>query len=128
MNYYLFSAGILTILLGLAHSILGETLIFKYKRQKGQIIPTKQSKALPEGHLRIIWATWHVASILAWGIGATLIYLASLPAQEAPWSTFFITASSYSILAVGTCVLWATKGKHPGWIVAAIIVLLLFLR
>ena len=127
MNFYLLSAGILTLILGLAHSVLGELLIFKYKREKGKIIPTKASQSLPEGHLRIIWATWHVATFLALGLGVPLIYLAQLPSRAAPWSSFFISASTYSIAAVGLCVFFATKGKHPGWIVSMLIALLLLL-
>lgn len=127
MNYYLLSAGLLTILLGLAHSLLGEILIFKYKRLPGQIVPTKHSKVLPEGHLRIIWATWHVATLLAWAVSASLVHLALQTIQDTPSATFFIAATTYSIFALGLGVLWATKGKHPGWIVATIIGVLLLL-
>lgn len=127
MNYYHLSAGILTILLGLAHSILGEHLIFKYKREKGKIIPSKHSKELPVGHLRIIWASWHVATFLACGIGATLIRIALVAEQGQPWISFFIAATLYAISAVGLCVLLATKGRHPGWIVSFLIVILLIL-
>lgn len=127
MNYYLLSAGILCIVLGLAHSILGELLIFKYKREGGTIIPTKHSKELPEGHLRIIWASWHVATFLAWGIGTTMIHIALAAEPEQSWISFFTAAITYTISAVGLCVLLATKGKHPGWIVSFVIVILLIL-
>lgn len=127
MNYYHLSAGILTIVLGLAHSVLGEHLIFKYKREKGKIIPTKHSKELPVGQLRIIWASWHVATFLAWGIGATLIHIAIATEPEQPRVSFFTAAITYAISAVGLCVLLATKGKHPGWVVSFVIVILLIL-
>ena len=73
MNTYLLIGGLLCFLLGIVHSILGEYLIFSSKRAKGSLVPSKGNADLKERHLRIIWATWHLASVFGWCIGAILI-------------------------------------------------------
>ncbi|MFK7920403.1 MAG: hypothetical protein AB8H47_00525, partial [Bacteroidia bacterium] len=72
MNIYFLLAGILSFVIGLVHSILGEILIFKTKREKGRLVPSIGSENLKQGHLRIIWATWHLASVFGWVLGASI--------------------------------------------------------
>lgn len=128
MNTYLLSAGILCFILGLIHSILGEYLIFNRKRIKGHFIPSLGSKALPEGHLRIVWATWHLASFFGWCLGIIIIKIASIQhTMEVVWIDFLLQSISISMIAGAVLVLLATKGKHPGWIVLLIIGILLIL-
>ena len=70
MNIYFLLAGILSIIIGLVHSILGEVLIFKTKRRKGRLVPSIGSESLRKEHLGIIWATWHLTSVFGWILGA----------------------------------------------------------
>lgn len=112
MNTLLLSAGILAIFVGLIHSALGEFLIFKHLR-KGRIIPTLTASPLTERHTRILWATWHIASLFGWAIAAILIVLAT--ADEAP-ARFIVQCIAIFMFAAGALVLIATKAKHPGWI------------
>ena len=42
MNTYLILAGILCILLGIAHSVIGEYLIFNNTRNKGSLVHQKR--------------------------------------------------------------------------------------
>lgn len=128
MNIYIFIAGILCFILGLVHSVLGEYLIFKNKKHKGHIIPSKKMAELKEPHLRIIWATWHLASIFGWCIGAMLLKISFTPdALNSNLIAIIIQSIIYSMFSGSLLVLIATKGKHPGWVVLLIIGILLII-
>ncbi len=128
MNLYLLIAGILAILLGIFHSILGEYLIFRHKRIKGKIIPTKTSPSLSQSHLGIIWATWHLTSIFGWCLGAILIKVSFIGNEELGSNFLFIAqAIMYAIFTSSVLVLVGTKGRHPGWIVLLIIASLIYI-
>lgn len=121
-------AGILCFALGLTHSILGEYLIFNSKRNKGSIVPTKGTPELKERHLRIIWATWHLASVFGWCIGVVIISVAiSQSNSDSEWARLIIGSVIVTMVLASILVLVGTKGKHPGWIVLLLIsILLLF--
>jgi di/tricarboxylate transporter len=128
MNIYILIAGILCIILGLVHSILGEFLIFKNKRKIGNLVPTKANKELPERHLRIIWATWHLSTFFGWCIGALLIKIALNQNKfDSELIGFMINSTIITMFSAALLVLLVTKGKHPGWIVLLLIVALLIL-
>ena len=112
MNLFLVIAGILCILVGIIHSILGEILIFKNLRE-GSVIPTIAPSPLRERNIRILWATWHLASVFGWGLSAVLIKLSFI---ESNHSREIVQYIAYSMLAAGALVFVATKTKHPGWI------------
>ncbi|AUP80674.1 hypothetical protein [Flavivirga eckloniae] len=122
MNIYLLIAGILCFILGLSHSILGELLIFQHKKGHKKIVPTIVKSDLKERHLRIIWATWHLASFLGWCIGAILIKIAlKQNLQSTEIAKFIISSITVSMLCSSFLVLIGTKGKHPGWVVFLVI-------
>lgn len=116
----------LCFLLGIVHSILGEYLIFNSKRNKGNLVPSKKSEALKERHLRILWATWHLASVFGWCIGAVLIKI-SVEYNELKSTSidFIILSIIYTMFLTSLLVLVGTKGKHPGWVVLLLIGILL---
>ena len=128
MNAYLFVAGGLFFFLGIAHSVIGEYLIFNAKRNKGSIVPSKKSVELKERHLRIIWATWHLSSLLGWCIGAILIKI-SLEQNElnSNITDFIVPLIIYATFVSSFLVLIGTKGKHPGWIGFLLIGILLLI-
>ncbi|WP_347922783.1 hypothetical protein [Pontimicrobium sp. SW4] len=122
MNLYLLIAAILCFVLGLVHSFLGEYLIFKKKRKKGTLVPSKESIELKERHLRILWATWHLASFFGWCIGAILIKIAVLESlQNKELVDFIIQSIVFTMIFSSALVLVGTKGKHPGWVVLLLI-------
>lgn len=128
MNNYILIAGVLCFALGIAHSILGEYLIFHSKRKKGKLVPTITGAKLKERHLRILWATWHLASIFGWCISATLIKIATLENQHnIEIINFMLHSITYTMLLTSALVLIGTKGKHPGWTVLLIIGILIIL-
>jgi len=126
MNVFFLIAGILCYALGLIHSILGELLIFNSKRSKGSIVPSIGTPELKESQLRIIWATWHLASIFGWCIG-TIILGVSIKENglNSNLVELVIQAVIYTMLLSSLLVFIGTKRKHPGWIVLLIISILL---
>jgi hypothetical protein len=114
MNLYFLAAGILTFLVGLVHSVLGERMIFRRMRQQ-DIIPTHGGDVLREGHVRIMWASWHLVSLMGWGLAAMLMWLAFSPLAQATRNAI-ATMTMAAMLASSALVLLATKGRHPGWV------------
>lgn len=106
------AAIVLFILIGLIHSALGEFLIFRRLR-KGGIVPTEAALPLRSRHTRILWASWHIASIFGWGMAAILWRLSMETAEH---TTFIVRAIAASALLSGALVLLATGGRHPGWL------------
>ena len=128
MNTYFLIAGSLCFLLGLVHSILGEYLIFKSKRKKGHIVPTIGNTELKGRHLRILWATWHLASFFGWCIGAFLVKIALIQEQlNAEVVNFMVNTTAIIMFVSSLLVFVATKAKHPGWIVLLLIGILAIL-
>lgn len=126
MNIYFLLSGILCFLLGISHSFLGEYLIFNSKREKGTLIPSQGGENLKERHLRILWVTWHLASVFGWCIGVMLIKM-SISREESIIPYFYIQSITIAMLLASFFVLIGTKGKHPGWVVLLIIGVLLIL-
>lgn len=118
VNPWFLSSGILMIIVGLVHSVLGEHLIFSRLRAGG-LIPTDGGSHLRERHVRILWATWHLASVLGWAEAYILLYAANT-AVPAPVIQALVAAAA----AGGILVLVGTRGKHPGWIALLVVALL----
>lgn len=121
MQSYLLAAGVLMILIGIAHSVIGEILIFRQLRA-GAIVPLLAPPPLRERHLRILWANWHLTSALGWGLAALLILIAVAPDPSS--YALQVRTIAVATLAGSLLVLYATRGRHPGWIgllVAAIL-------
>ena len=123
MNTLLLVAGVLSIAVGVIHSILGEVLIFK-KLRLGSIVPTLAVEPLSERNVRILWATWHIASLFGWALGGLLIQIALTGVVSAGFVIEFI---ALAMLVSGLLVLFATKGKHPGWIGLCLVALFCWL-
>jgi hypothetical protein len=113
MNSYLMAAGVLAFIVGLVHSVLGEILIFRGLRSRG-IVPTDGGQLLRERHVRILWASWHVVTVLGWCVATILSWLAqdSSPSQS---HVFIARAIAAAMLVSAAFVFVGTKGKHPGW-------------
>ncbi|CAN7420937.1 hypothetical protein LJR090_003356 [Bosea sp. LjRoot90] len=100
------------ILIGVVHSALGEILIFRRLRA-GTIVPLLAPPPLRERHLRILWANWHLCSVLGWALAALLILFAMSP--DLPAHALHIRIIAIATFAGAMLVLFATKGRHPGW-------------
>ncbi len=113
MQMQLLAAGVLMILIGVAHSVIGEILIFRQLRA-GTIVPLLAPPPLRERHLRILWANWHLTSALGWGLAALLILIAVAPDPSS--YALHVRIIAIATLAGSLLVLYATRGRHPGWI------------
>ena len=114
MNTYLFAAACLLIIVGLIHSILGEVLIFRCLRVGG-LVPSNGGNILKERNVRILWASWHLVTLLGWAIAAVLLQMSML-LSTTDLPEFIYKTSLIVMLLASVLVLYATKGRHPGWI------------
>ena len=114
INWYLLGAAVLIFLVGLAHTVLGEILIFRRMRI-GTLVPTDGGTVLMERHVRILWATWHAVTALGWGAGLMLYWLARQPASSGDFAPIEF-ALAISMLVAAILVFVGTKARHPGWI------------
>lgn len=114
MQIYLFAAGVLALLVGAIHSVMGEILIFRHLRSHG-LVPTMGAPPLRERHIRILWASWHFATALGWAFGIVLLRLATLTTEQS-LRAMVENAIVLSFLGGSLLVLIGTNGKHPGWV------------
>lgn len=114
MQLWFLAAGLLAVVTGVVHSVLGERLIFRHLRS-GSLVPALGAPPLRERHVRILWATWHIGSVLGWAFAGVLLRLAFAPADNAA-SDLVVSAIVFGYLGSSLLVLVGTKGRHPGWI------------
>lgn len=112
MQTYLLAAAVVAALVGVIHSVLGEVLIFR-KLRKGAVIPNQAAAPLELRNVRILWATWHLASAFGFGFAAILLFWAKRDSAPDPATAW---ALALSFAAGSVLVMVATRGKHPGWI------------
>jgi hypothetical protein len=122
MNTLLLIASLLIALISLVHSILGEVLIFNRLRSSG-LVPTHGGSVLREAHVRILWASWHVVTLLGWALAALLLRIAGV--SQAPVSIFVLQASMWALVASALLVLYGTRGRHPAWAGLLLVALLI---
>lgn len=128
MNAWLCAAAALVFIIGLVHSWLGEWRIFRHLRQGG-IVPAGGAPVLRAFQTRILWASWHLVTVLAWAMAALLAWLARPAAQAASGGTVEGIAAAALVAGAGL-VLWSNRGRHPAWIalLAAAALVLMALR
>ena len=107
------AAAIVLACVGVGHSVLGETMIFRHVRRAG-VLPTDAAPPLRGRHVRILWASWHIASVFGWALAAIVYRLATAPTM--PIDGFAVRACAIAALASAALVLIATRGRHPGWV------------
>src|SRR5262245_46378102 len=104
------AAGVLAILVAIAHGITAELRVFANAR-----IEPKRTRNL----LRMVWQ----ASTIDWiGIGVLLIAAPAVGSQAARHWIVAVAVVVYGYAAVGNAV--ATRGRHFGWGLMAVVVAL----
>jgi hypothetical protein len=116
MQTYLAVAAGIAVLTGVAHSVLGEMLIFRQLRS-GTLVPGLDAPPLRSRNIRIIWATWHLATVFGWAFAGVLLQLALSP--HASLASLFLKATVAAYAGGSVLVLVGTRGRHPGWIALA---------
>jgi hypothetical protein len=115
MNGYLVAAAAIAFVVGLVHSVLGEMLVFQRLRRPGHLVTTQGRPLLGEGHVRIVWASWHIVTVFGWCVGAVLLRL-SWPSAAQDLRDFVMVTFAVGALAASALVFCGTRAKHPGWI------------
>jgi hypothetical protein len=123
MQTYLTVAAGVAFLTGVAHSVLGEMLIFRQLR-RGTLVPGQDAPPLRSRNIRIIWATWHVATLFGWAFAGVLLQLALSP--QASLVSLFLNATVAAYAGGSLLVLVGTRGRHPGWIALAAVAALVW--
>lgn len=113
MNTYFIAAAALASVVGLAHSVLGEVMIFRRLRKPGRVIPSEGGALLLGSNVRILWASWHVLTVFGLGMAAMLMRLSRVHRDG---DAFIEGSIAASMLAGAALVLIGTKGRHPGWV------------
>ncbi len=121
MSLPLLIAAVLSVLLGTAHSVLGERLLLGPLFRRGELPRLLGSATFARNVLRF---TWHLTTVLLVGIAAVIWRLASLPLDaQAVWILRGLSVT----FAVSTLVsLIGARGKHFSWWVLLIITVLLW--
>lgn len=114
MNLYLLCAAVLTLVIGVVHSVLGEQRIFGHLRRCG-LVPTEGAPVLREFQVRILWACWHLLSLLGFGLAGVLWWLAQPGAQQASGGVLEWVIA-VTMTASGLLVLVSNRGRHPAWV------------
>ena len=113
MQTALYVAAVLSVLTGAVHSALGEWLIFRHLRQ-GTLVPQLGAPPLRARNIRILWATWHLATVFGWAFAAVLWGTAQSPG--APLRHLVLEAIVAANAGGSILVLVGTRGRHPGWV------------
>ena len=123
MQIHFISAAVVCVLVAIVHSLLGEWLIFGKFRTRG-VVPTEAVAPLRSGNIRILWATWHLASVFGLGFAAILFAIGSGRTALDP---FILHAVICAFAGGSALVLLATRGKHPGWVGLMAVAILVYL-
>jgi hypothetical protein len=114
MHALIDTAALLAAVTGIVHSLLGEWLIFRHLRQ-ASLVPSLPAPPLQSRNVRILWATWHLASVFGWVMAGLLWQLARNPGVALS-ADLVLGAAAMGFLAGALLVLVGTRGRHPGWV------------
>jgi len=126
MNTALVVAAAGLALVGVVHSLLGEVLVFRGLRKRG-IVPTGGQPVLREHHVRILWGSWHVVTVLGWALSA-LLWRLGTGAADADLGAWVADVAAAAVSASGLLVFFATDGRHPAWAVLLVVATLVWWR
>ena len=105
----LIAAGILVILLGLAHSFLGERYIVGWLLRQDRLPPVAGGRSFAGGTIRF---AWHLTTVLMIAIGIALI-LFDLDAS----ASAIVGTIGWCLIVSGVLPIVFTRGRHPSWLV-----------
>jgi hypothetical protein len=104
------ASGIVAMIVAVAHGVLGETHVFARAR-----IEPERLRLL----IRLVW----LCGAVAWFCGGVLLFMTpSIAGEEARRWIILLLAVVYMSGVIGNA--WATRGRHPGWMLLALAVVL----
>ncbi|HXV75413.1 MAG TPA: hypothetical protein VD788_03775 [Candidatus Polarisedimenticolaceae bacterium] len=108
MRLALYAAALLTLLVGLAHSYLGERYILTRLFRRDDL-PRLFGRA--EFTRRTLRFAWHLTTISWWGFAAILVVLADPPATSSALGAIL----GCTFLAHAAVTIVASRGRHLAW-------------
>jgi hypothetical protein len=120
VNLALATAAILTVLLAVAHSYLGERYILIRLFRRGDLPKLFGGTRFTQDTLRL---AWHITSVAALGFAALLVALA-LPGGVGPRVYGRVIGATFVVS--GLVALVGSRGRHLSWIVFFTIAALTF--
>lgn len=119
MNGYALAAGVMSIGMGVAHSLLGERFIIIQLLRRDDLPPVFGSVPLTK---RIIRFAWHLTTVLLFSLGALLFVLSNgNPSQE---GLLILRVLAATFLASALVSALFTRGKHFSWFCFLVIAVL----
>jgi len=122
MNRWFLAASVLTILIGFAHSWLGERYLI------GRLLRRQDLPRLLGGDdftKRTLRFAWHLTTLAWLGLGGLMAALALLPAARVPQPVVLVLSATFAASALLALV--GSRGRHLSWVVFLAIALLLLL-
>lgn len=113
----LVSAAILIVLLGVAHSVLGERYLIGRLLRRDDLPKIFGSDGFTKRTLRF---AWHLTSVAWWGIAAIVIVAASAEPDFGLVLRSIAVTSAVSAVIAGVI----SRGKHLSWVVFVLIAVL----
>jgi hypothetical protein len=102
------AAAFLLVAMGIAHSVLGERYILTRLFRRADLPKIFGSAEFTVGTLRF---TWHLTSVMGFGLAAVLLQLAG---QASPKE--IVTTLGWLCVASGLLPLIWTRGRHLSWL------------
>ena len=113
MKNLLLISSILTIIIAIAHSWLGEKYIIIRLLRRNNLPKLFDSDTFTKQILRF---AWHLTTIAWWGLAAVQLFLSGFfTGLNIPWA--ILLAISITFLASAILSLIFTRGRHFSWIV-----------
>ena len=122
MNLMLLVAGLLSALIGIAHSVLGEKLVLGPLFERGEVTKLLGSTVFAHRTLRF---TWHLTTVLLLGIGVVVVDLSLSAPNSTSTCIIQVLAATFAVCSLLSLI--GARGKHFSWWVFLIIAVLLWL-
>jgi VIT1/CCC1 family predicted Fe2+/Mn2+ transporter len=121
MNVMLLVAGLLSALIGIAHSVLGERLLLGPLFERGDLPKLLGSAAFARRTLRF---TWHLTTVLLLGIGVMVMILSLAPLDSQSACILRVLAITFAVCSLLSLI--GARARHFSWWVFLIISVLLW--
>ncbi len=122
MNRWFLAAAVLTVLIGCAHSWLGERYLI------GRLLKRQDLPRLLGGDdftRRTLRFAWHLTTLAWLGMAGLMAVLARLPADRVPQHAVLVLSATFAASALLALV--GSRGRHLSWVVFSAIALTLVL-
>ena len=121
MNLMLLVAGLLSALIGIVHTVLGEKLVLGPLFRRGDLPRLFGSRTFARRTLRF---AWHLTTVLLLGIGVAVIALSRAPLDPQSAYTLHVLAITFAVCSLLSLI--GARAKHFSWWVFLIIAVLLW--